>query len=151
MRTQTGGRYSHRIRSPAAVALLADDGRAEVLGVGEGESVERLRRGRQATAKGVSATLSDAKSLCEISCVAEGRPNTRLALCKVTRSLQAERGAPQGLLIAVVEHCGDERLLGGCRRDGSPQKHTLKRCPRLLNDCRIYDMLKSNYACVCKA
>lgn len=38
-----GRRYSHWVWSSAAVALLADDGCAEVLGVGERESVERLQ------------------------------------------------------------------------------------------------------------
>lgn len=37
-------RYSHRVCSPAAVALLSDDRCAEVLGVGERESVECLHR-----------------------------------------------------------------------------------------------------------
>jgi len=47
--------------------------------------------------------------------------NTCLALCKVTRSFQAERGTPQGLLVAIVKHCRDERLLDCCTWDGSPQ------------------------------
>lgn len=55
-----GGRYSHWVRSSAAVALLADDRCAEVLGVGERESVECLQ-GRQTTTKSFSATLSDTK------------------------------------------------------------------------------------------
>lgn len=38
-----------------------------------------------------------------------GRPATHLALRKVTRSFQAERGTPQGLLVAVVKHCRHER------------------------------------------
>lgn len=36
--------YSHGVGPPSAVALLANDRRAEVLWVGEGESVEGLRR-----------------------------------------------------------------------------------------------------------
>lgn len=36
-------------------------------------------------------------------------PPTHFALCKVARSFQAQRGAPQGLLVAVVEHCRRER------------------------------------------
>lgn len=39
-----GDKYSHRVGASAAVALLADDGCAEMLGVGEREPVERLRR-----------------------------------------------------------------------------------------------------------
>lgn len=41
---RAGGRYSHRVGAPATVALLADDGCAEMLWVGERESVECLRR-----------------------------------------------------------------------------------------------------------
>lgn len=41
-----------------------------------------------------------------------GRPATHFALCKVARSFQAEGGTPQGLLVAVVEHCGRERRTG---------------------------------------
>lgn len=37
-------KYSHRVGASATVALLADDGCAEMLWVGEGESVEGLRR-----------------------------------------------------------------------------------------------------------
>lgn len=41
-----GGRHSHWVGPAAAVAFLADDGGAEMLGVGEGESVQGLH-GRQ--------------------------------------------------------------------------------------------------------
>ena len=41
---RAGGRDSHWVGAPATVALLADDRGAEMLRVGERESVERLRR-----------------------------------------------------------------------------------------------------------
>ena len=41
---RAGERDSHRVGAPATVALLADDRGAEMLRVGERESVERLRR-----------------------------------------------------------------------------------------------------------
>ncbi len=218
-----GGRYSHRVWSSAAVALLPDDRCAEVLGVGERESVERLQRW-QTTANSVppSQTISYLVYLeeilfmeihvanggiypaldtvyiwqlfCEIGLCYEifhswtskcqygtihkqrfnmstvsthvrllvtewnniskkiatikrasfpwkaerwgwyktaGQPNTCLALCKVTRSFQAERGTPQGLLIAIVKHCRDEiqtiRLLYVGQEPSNTHKHTLKR------------------------
>lgn len=40
--SRAGGRYSHGVGPPATVALLADDRCAEMLGVGERESVECL-------------------------------------------------------------------------------------------------------------
>lgn len=55
--------------------------------------------------------------------------DTHFALCKVARPLQAERGTPQGLLVAVVEHC---------RRDGEKCEDTDKHV------CFISDVLKTN-------
>lgn len=52
------GKYSHRVGASAAVALLADDGRAEMLWVGERESVERLRRMQTAAAQRQNAKLN---------------------------------------------------------------------------------------------
>lgn len=134
--TETRGRYSHRVWSPTTVPLLADDGCAEVLGVGERESVKCLRWREHNRTKRFTLYLHTYKWIYTQNelhfprkqrwgCYGtEGQCDTCLALRKVTRSFQAEGGTPQGLLIAVIKHCGDKRPTIRLRAHRYPRAHT---------------------------
>lgn len=134
--TETSGWYSHRVWSPTAVPLLADDGCAEVLGVGERESVKCLRWREHNRTKRFTLYSHTYKWIYTQNelhfprkqrwgCYGtEGQWDTCLALRKVTRSFQAEGGTPQGLLIAVIKHCGDKRPTIRLRAHRYPRAHT---------------------------